>query len=203
MLPSTGRRRRLISSAVWVRTWPKTYGKPCPARNFQPRGLNRSFAHHATVSGDGDISPSMSRARAGRVLPVPILGAQALCPSHYRRGRTFGGTAVRCGSPERPAGKHRPFLTSSWRSASSTATTSFLNTAHATLALAIRQAEIIGLHLEPPASMPCAERELRHPGSTGAVLSVHQPRGTGRVCNRAAGPVFRRYRLGLIRYPRV
>lgn len=38
---------------------------------------------------------------------------------------------------------------------------SFQNTAHATLALAVRDATIAGLHREPPANLPQAERELR------------------------------------------
>lgn len=38
---------------------------------------------------------------------------------------------------------------------------SFQNMAHTTLAVAVRTAEILGLHLEPPSSMPRSERELR------------------------------------------
>ena len=38
---------------------------------------------------------------------------------------------------------------------------SFQNMAHSTLALAIRTAQILGLHLEPPEDMPRKERELR------------------------------------------
>ncbi|KAJ9156153.1 Fungal specific transcription factor domain-containing protein [Pleurostoma richardsiae] len=38
---------------------------------------------------------------------------------------------------------------------------SFQNMAHSTLALALRTAQILGLHLEPPADMPRAQRELR------------------------------------------
>ena len=38
---------------------------------------------------------------------------------------------------------------------------SFQNMAHSTLALAIRTAHILGLHLEPPADMPRNQRELR------------------------------------------
>lgn len=38
---------------------------------------------------------------------------------------------------------------------------SFQNMAHSTLALAVRTAHILGLHLEPPADLPRAERELR------------------------------------------
>ncbi|KAF4466927.1 fungal specific transcription factor domain-containing [Fusarium albosuccineum] len=38
---------------------------------------------------------------------------------------------------------------------------SFQNMAHSTLAVAIRTAQTLGLHLEPPAAMPRAERELR------------------------------------------
>lgn len=38
---------------------------------------------------------------------------------------------------------------------------SFRNMAHTTLAMAVRTAEILGLHLEPPESMPRSERELR------------------------------------------
>ncbi|KAJ9143104.1 Fungal specific transcription factor domain-containing protein [Pleurostoma richardsiae] len=38
---------------------------------------------------------------------------------------------------------------------------SFQNMAHITLSQAVRVAEILGLHLEPPASMPRGERELR------------------------------------------
>ena len=38
---------------------------------------------------------------------------------------------------------------------------SFRNMAHTTLAMAIRTAEILGLHIEPPESMPRSERELR------------------------------------------
>jgi hypothetical protein len=38
---------------------------------------------------------------------------------------------------------------------------SFQNMAHSTLATAIRTANMLGLHMEPPADMPKAERELR------------------------------------------
>lgn len=38
---------------------------------------------------------------------------------------------------------------------------SFQNMAHTTLALAVRTAHILGLHLEPPGDMPRAQRELR------------------------------------------
>ncbi|KAK4452695.1 transcriptional activator protein acu-15 [Podospora aff. communis PSN243] len=38
---------------------------------------------------------------------------------------------------------------------------SFQNMAHSTLALAVRTAHILGLHLEPPADLPRPERELR------------------------------------------
>jgi hypothetical protein len=38
---------------------------------------------------------------------------------------------------------------------------SFQNMAHSTLALAVRTAHILGLHLEPPEEMPRAQRELR------------------------------------------
>lgn len=38
---------------------------------------------------------------------------------------------------------------------------SFQNMAHTTLALAVRTAHILGLHLEPPADMPRPQRELR------------------------------------------
>lgn len=38
---------------------------------------------------------------------------------------------------------------------------SFQNMAHVTMAQAVRTAQILGLHLEPPADMPLAERELR------------------------------------------
>ena len=38
---------------------------------------------------------------------------------------------------------------------------SFQNMAHSTLALAIRTAQILGLHLEPPQDMPRTQRELR------------------------------------------
>jgi len=38
---------------------------------------------------------------------------------------------------------------------------SFQNMAHITVAQAVRTAQILGLHLEPPADMPLAERELR------------------------------------------
>ncbi len=38
---------------------------------------------------------------------------------------------------------------------------SFQNMAHSTLALAVRTAHILGLHLEPPADMPRNQRELR------------------------------------------
>lgn len=38
---------------------------------------------------------------------------------------------------------------------------SFQNMAHSNLALAVRTAQILGLHLEPPESMPRKERELR------------------------------------------
>ncbi|KAJ5889080.1 hypothetical protein N7495_009121 [Penicillium taxi] len=38
---------------------------------------------------------------------------------------------------------------------------SFQNMAHSTLALAVRTAQILGLHLDPPLSLPPAERELR------------------------------------------
>ncbi|KAK9234531.1 fungal-specific transcription factor domain-containing protein [Lipomyces kononenkoae] len=37
----------------------------------------------------------------------------------------------------------------------------FQNMAHTTMALAVRTAQMLGLHLEPPADMPRAERELR------------------------------------------
>ncbi|KAK9311134.1 putative transcriptional regulatory protein-like protein [Lipomyces starkeyi] len=38
---------------------------------------------------------------------------------------------------------------------------SFQNMAHTTISLAVRTAQILGLHLEPPADMPRSERELR------------------------------------------
>ncbi|KAF2678907.1 fungal-specific transcription factor domain-containing protein [Lentithecium fluviatile CBS 122367] len=38
---------------------------------------------------------------------------------------------------------------------------SFQNMAHSTLAIAVRTANMLGLHVEPPADMPSAERELR------------------------------------------
>ncbi|KAF2644125.1 hypothetical protein P280DRAFT_392873 [Massarina eburnea CBS 473.64] len=38
---------------------------------------------------------------------------------------------------------------------------SFQNMAHSTLALAVRTANMIGLHMDPPADMPTTERELR------------------------------------------
>ncbi|KAJ3510771.1 hypothetical protein NM208_g15495 [Fusarium decemcellulare] len=51
---------------------------------------------------------------------------------------------------------------------------SFQNMAHSTLAVAIRTAQTLGLHLEPPASMPRAERELPRPTYLSSAMADYR-----------------------------